>query len=106
MILATCPCCSEPVRFPESDLPPDAHAKCPWCLELFNARDVSAQLPPPVELFDGAGLPLTPIRFNAPSTPSITGLDLRIDLTWITLDPGAPNLIGTIGGTAQTFVGL
>lgn len=56
--------------------------------------------------FDGAGLPVTPIRFNAPSTPSVTGLDLHIDLTWVTLDTNAPNLIGTIGGTAQTFVGL
>lgn len=57
-------------------------------------------------VFDGAGVPVSEVRFNAPNTPSITGLDLRFDLTWVTLDATAPNIIRTVGGTAQTFVGL
>ena len=65
MILASCPRCSESIRFPEVELPGDAQARCPWCQEIFSAREVSAQLPPMVELFDGAGLPIDSMAFAA-----------------------------------------
>jgi len=71
--------------------------------------EAAANTPPFNTFFgvlDGTGVPQSPIRFNAPNTPSTTGLDLHLDLTWVTLDLMAPNLIGTVGGTAQTFVGL
>ena len=58
MILANCPRCNESIRFPDSDLPPDAQAQCPWCAETFDAQDVASQLPPVVQIFDGSGRPV------------------------------------------------
>ena len=58
MNLCTCPRCDEPIRLPECPLPEETQAECPWCLERFSLAEISKQLPPLVELFDGAGMPI------------------------------------------------
>ena len=58
MNLSKCPRCDETVRLPESPLPERARAKCPWCMEMFPIAEIAEQLPPVVELFDEAGVPI------------------------------------------------
>ena len=58
MNLSTCPLCDEPIRLPELQLPEETQAECPWCLERFSLAAISKQLPPLVELFDDAGMPV------------------------------------------------
>lgn len=57
-------------------------------------------------VFDGAGVPISPVMFNVPNQPALVGLNLPIDLTWVSLDALAPNSIRTVGGTTQVFIGL
>ncbi|WP_145186114.1 hypothetical protein [Planctomycetes bacterium Pla163] len=57
-------------------------------------------------VFDGAGVPIVPIQFNVPNQPALVGLDLPLDLTWVSLDALSPNSIRTVGGTTQFFLGL
>tara|TARA_R110002049_G_scaffold305056_1_gene500988 strand:+ start:27846 stop:29813 length:1968 start_codon:yes stop_codon:yes gene_type:complete len=65
MNFATCPHCNDPIRLPESALPEGTQAKCPWCLEYFTVDEISQQLPPMVELFDDAGLPIDAVSASA-----------------------------------------
>jgi hypothetical protein len=57
-------------------------------------------------VFDGAGVPISPIQFNVPNQPALVGLNLPLDLTWVSIDGLAPNSIRTVGGTTQVFLGL
>ncbi len=58
MILSTCPRCSESLRVPETELPADAYAQCPWCSETFPVFEITDHLPPIVHLWDANGQPL------------------------------------------------
>ena len=40
-----------------------------------------------------------------PNDPGLMSLDAFLDFVWISLDPSADNGIGTVGGTAQLYLG-
>lgn len=58
-----------------------------------------------VGVLDGLGNGDPSMAIHIPNTPAIL-IGTHIDLVWIRLDLGFPNLLATIGGTAQMYLGL
>lgn len=58
MMISNCPRCNESFRVPAGELPEDAYAECPWCLEIFPVSDVLERLPPVLGVMGADGQPL------------------------------------------------
>ncbi len=56
-------------------------------------------------VLDGAGQAPLPISVVLPDAPVLAGLDVFCDLAWFTLDFASPNFVGTVGNTAQIYLG-
>jgi hypothetical protein len=58
MMVSNCPRCNESFRVPAGELPEDAYAECPWCLETFPISDVLNRLPPIMGVMSADGQPI------------------------------------------------
>lgn len=59
MMVSNCPRCNERFRVPAGELPEDAYAECPWCLETFPISDVLDRLPPVLGVMSATGQPIS-----------------------------------------------
>jgi len=62
-------------------------------------------LPASIGVLDPQGKSPTALSIFIGPSPSVYNLNLFVDLAWIVFDPSATNRIGSIGGTAQLFLG-
>ena len=64
-----------------------------------------AVLPGFLGALDGNGVSDPALGVNLPSGTSLASLGLFLDLAWVAIDVGIPELIGFVGGTAQVYLG-
>ncbi len=53
---------------------------------------------------NGQSAPITAL--NLPPGPSFLGLEFFVDFAYVVMDPSMPNGVGTVGSTAQLYLGL
>jgi len=72
---------------------------------LWNLIAGPAPFPGFFNVLDGAGTSAPGTGFYLPDDPTLMGLNVFVDVAWIVYDFQAPNAVGTVGGTAQLYVG-
>ena len=74
----SCPRCGDSFRLPDTDIPPGASARCPWCGDTLPVAQLLSSLPPVAQLIGGDGEPLSGTA-AAPQWDRAAGLQLDDD---------------------------
>lgn len=77
----------------------------PWTYDVLFDYLTSGFLPGFIGILDGAGKSLPGTGVFLPNDPALVGLDLFVDMTWMTFDPFVINGVANVGGTAHLFFG-